>query len=450
MIYRECNQAFCEYLGLSRDQIVGRSVYDIAPKGKADVYYQKDLEVLHSGETQFYETGVQFRDGSTRRVFFTKARFTDDKGVPRGLVGTMLDITERIEREQQIRFQAELLDSVGQAVVATDVDGTIRYWNEAAHTLYGWRASEVIGRTVQDVIPVMDTDEDLDLLWSDMVAGNRRQGELTFMRKDRTTFPGYVVNSPWYDDEGELIGMIGVVADITDMKEARDRLEESEQQLRELAMHMEQVRENERTAISRELHDELGQALTALKMDISWLEKHLEQNEANIQSKFQSMIDLIDTTIDSVKRMSAELRPGILDDLGLIDAIEWQIDEFSKRYDIEVEATLPADTDELTKQKSVAVFRILQETLTNVARHAKADSVTVNLNIVDGRLQLEVKDNGRGITAQEIEDTQSFGLIGMQERVRHHGGVFTIEGKPGEGTMVQVGIPVCPEEGIDD
>lgn len=221
-------------------------------------------------------------------------------------------------------------------------------------------------------------------------------------------------------------------------------LRSSRQQLRKLAAHLQSVREEERAGIARELHDEMGQALTALKMDLSWLNRRLARNDGSLVEKVKAMSRLTDTTIRRVKRLSTELRPGILDDLGLAAAIEWQVEEFEQRTGIECDVSVDGVII-LQQDCSTAIFRIFQEALTNIARHAKATKVRASLKEEDGKLVLEVRDNGIGITEKQICDAKSFGIMGMRERVYPWGGEVKINGILGEGTTVRVSIPLRKE-----
>ena len=238
--------------------------------------------------------------------------------------------------------------------------------------------------------------------------------------------------------------------EVAERKRTEEELRQSHEQLRNLSAHIESAREIERTSIAREVHDELGQALTALKMDLSWLNKRLPKEQEALIKKTGEMSRLIDTTIQTVKRISTELRPGVLDDLGLMAAIEWQVQEFQERTRIKCELTADGKDINLDRDLATGVFRILQEALTNVARHANATRVEVSLMERDGQLVLQVRDNGKGITAKQISHPKSFGLIGMRERVRSWNGSVKIEGISGKGTIVTVSIPLNQKEERDD
>jgi signal transduction histidine kinase len=215
----------------------------------------------------------------------------------------------------------------------------------------------------------------------------------------------------------------------------------SRKRLRDLAGYLETARERERTYIAREIHDEFGQALTALKMDVVWLAKHLPPDETKLLEKAQVMSQLVDSTISMVRRIATDLRPGILDHLGLVAAIEWQAQEVAGRAGFECQLLLNDLEPELDPDLATAIFRIFQETLTNVARHAGANLVRVKLRTKDDQLILVVQDNGRGITQRQMLDPKSLGLIGMQERARLLGGEVEFQAAPGGGTKVTVRVP---------
>ncbi len=225
-------------------------------------------------------------------------------------------------------------------------------------------------------------------------------------------------------------------------RHAEEKLRKSHEQLRALSVYLQYVREDERIRISRQVHDELGQALTGLKLDLYWVATRLPKELKSIQKKAKTMSAHIDTTIQTVRRISTELRPGILDDLGLVAAIEWQAQEFQKRTGIKCVVVTDVKQPVMDEELNTAFFRIFQETLTNVIRHAQATRVEVSLRKAGRSLQLEVQDNGRGISEQEINDTKSIGLLGMRERASLLGGTLRLKGTPGGGTTVTVKIPI--------
>jgi len=233
-----------------------------------------------------------------------------------------------------------------------------------------------------------------------------------------------------------------LIHEIKERRIAEEQLQESQVQLRALAARLIAVREQERTRMAREIHDELGQVLTGLKLEVTWLAKRLAGNQKPLVEKTETICRLIDSTVRLVRRISTGLRPEILDEMGLVAAIGWQAGEFQKRAGIRCRLKLPADQGALDKELSTAVFRIFQEILTNIARHARASSVNVDLNISDDRLSLRVADNGIGIAGGQIHSRESLGLLGMRERAQLFGGEVSIQGASHTGTTVSVSIPM--------
>ena len=216
-------------------------------------------------------------------------------------------------------------------------------------------------------------------------------------------------------------------------------------QIRNLAAHLESARENERKVIAREIHDELGQSLSTMKLELALLKDDVQNDAAAAGKRIDSISHLLNDTIQTVKSIITKIRPRLLDDLGLTAAIEWQAKEFQKHSGIVCELTIMPEDITAHADLSTALFRIFQEALTNVARHSGATRVTVKLERKNGRLSLHVEDNGRGIRQDEINDSKSFGLIGIQERARSWGGSVEIIGTPEEGTSITVIIPFTTE-----
>ena len=229
--------------------------------------------------------------------------------------------------------------------------------------------------------------------------------------------------------------------EIAEHKLTEQRLRESEENLRALAARLQSVREEEQIRIAREVHDGLGQQLTGLKMDLTWLVGKLRPDQEPLVKKIGSMFLLIDETIHSVRKIASGLRPELLDEAGLAAAIGWYARDFQQRTGIRCLVDVPADSDGIDPGRSTAVFRIFQEVLTNVARHANATRVDVSMRRDQARLTLEVRDNGKGIASASIHDPRSLGLLGMRERVLPFDGKIEISGSRGKGTQVLVSLP---------
>lgn len=229
--------------------------------------------------------------------------------------------------------------------------------------------------------------------------------------------------------------------ELADRLSKEDEFRRSTEQLRELSARLQTVREEERTHLARSIHDELGQALTGLKMDVAWLQQHLSQQQPALLEKTQAMSDLIDIVVQAVRRIATELRPGILD-LSLVATIEWELQEFQTRSGIQANLISAPEETALDDDGATTVFRIFQEILTNVSRHAQATQINVSVKEDTTHLILQVQDNGRGITANEITSPKSIGLLGMQERARLRAGEVHFQGRPGKGTTVIVRLPL--------
>lgn len=221
-------------------------------------------------------------------------------------------------------------------------------------------------------------------------------------------------------------------------KDKRIKLDHSRAQLRELNNHLQNMREKERAELSREVHDSIGQALTALKLDVMWILKNIENTSDEVLTKFDGMKNLIDDTIKIVQKISTKLRPGILDDLGLALALEWQLDEFEKRTEIKCSFSQNPDNISISEKLSIGLFRIVQELLTNVARHSKATELKIRLSKIDDTIELKIIDNGIGIKEENIKDPKSLGLLGINERVFAINGVAMFTGKENVGTEVRI------------
>ena len=344
-------------------------------------------------------------------------------------------------KESEERYKA-LYDRSLSYIYLHDFNGQFIDANDAALKALGYKRKEILLLNFASLLEKGQLPEAIQSLEEIIRTGQQKKSdEYKLRRKDG--------NYIWVETEGSLIykdgkpyAIQGIGRDITEKKTAEETLRESREQLRNLASHLQSIREEERTVVAREIHDELGQALTAIKMDLSWLNKRMPEKQDLLFKKTKSMSELIDSTIQTVQRISAELRPGLLDDIGILAAIEWQAEEFKKRTGIACELSVGSQDITLDSERSTAIFRIFQETLTNITRHANATKVKVNLLKKGNRLELKIKDNGKGITREKISDSKSLGLVGIQERVHFLGGTITIKGIQGKGTTIAVSIPL--------
>jgi signal transduction histidine kinase len=235
---------------------------------------------------------------------------------------------------------------------------------------------------------------------------------------------------------------LSVIRDMTDRIKAEEELKASYNAVRSLTAHLQNIREEERTNIAREIHDELGQQLTVLKMDVAWLNKRFQGPDEKVNQRLKDLLTMLDETVQSVRRISSQLRPSLLDDLGLTAAIEWQLGEFEKRAGIKAVFDAPHDEVRIPDASKTALFRIFQESLTNVARHSGARNLAVSLKVADKSLVMTISDDGTGFDPQKVSEKRTLGILGMKERTEMIGGTYEINSKPGTGTTVSVSVPV--------
>lgn len=385
-----------------------------------------------------------------------------------------------LESEESLRF---LIENVREyAVFQLDPRGHIVSWNAGAQRLKGYRAEEVLGKYIS---LFYDPDEARSGKPEYNLAKAARVGECKDegwrVRKDGSRFWASVLITAVKDSSGNLRGFLKITRDATDrrereaiLKEAKETqelraeqraailakvnldlrqeinvrqsaegdLRKSLEQLRALAARLQLVREEERTLVAREMHDELGQACTAIKMDLAAIGRKATKGQTQVRVRVDSALQLVDKMIFTVRRIASELRPRTLDVLGLTAALEAQAQEFENRAGIRCIVALPQEQLALDSEQSTAIFRIFQEALTNVARHAQATRVNARLEIRENQLILVVQDNGRGFDEAQLSGHRSLGLVGMQERALLLNGEFKIEGVPGSGTKVTLRIPL--------
>jgi len=317
--------------------------------------------------------------------------------------------------------------------------------------MYGYTTDEIVGCSIARLIP-SDHPDELSRILQRLARGEHLDHyETTRVRKDGQRIDVSLTISPIRDAAGNISGASIIARDTTERNRVEDATRQSQQQLRALSAHLQTIREEERTRIAREIHDELGQVLTGLKMELSLLEESWSEStphdaRALDERAFQRMRSLVDGSIQTVRKIATELRPMMLDNLGLSAAIEWQAEEFLKISGIPCEVSLPEDEMSLDRDTSTALFRILQESLTNIVRHAKASRVSVHLWIENQIAVLQVQDNGVGIPAELVAGPTSFGLLSMRERALMLGGTVEVMSGPGAGTKIVVRVPHTARE----
>jgi PAS domain S-box-containing protein len=415
----------------------------------------RDREQHHGHVEQFGATGVTTRRmGRAAEIVGLRAdgsEFPIEASISQVAVGgqklftvILRDITARKQGEQALRDSAEryqrLVDLVPDAIWV-ERENRVAFANGACLRLLGAESvGQVVGRSPLDFIhPEFRA-----------VAARRRQQlgagldanplmEKRIVRLDGGATDVEMAEASFHD-EGS-VAILAVLRDITQRKRGERELHESREQLRQLSASLQAVREEEKARIARELHDELGQALTGLKMDLAQIADMLAPEQHELIQRTNAMKALIEGTVAAVRRLATELRPLMLDDLGLVSTIEWLGNDFSRRTGIALELEMPGPDFDVDAELSTALFRVLQESLTNVARHAQASHVRVALTDADGVIRLEVHDDGKGIGAAAEGERKTFGLLGMRERAGMLGGELTVQSSPDAGTSVVMTIP---------
>ena len=338
-----------------------------------------------------------------------------------------------------------ILDNAFDAIITMDAEGEIITWNQRASTIFGWHANEVIGKKLSEmIIPDQYRMAHKSGLARFLATGENeilnQQIEISGLRRNGASIPIEISVSATKIENSYLF--TGIIRDITQRKQSERDLIQSRERLRNLNNQLQSVREEEKAHIAREIHDELGQALTMLKFDVSWLEKEASKKTPKVIEKTQSMKGLIENTIKVVQRIATELRPQMLDIMGLCETLKWQNNEFQKRTGTICELIIEPEKIVVDPEISTALFRIYQEALTNVARYAKATQVQTSFKKQSNSLVLEIKDNGIGMDEKIVDDPHSLGLIGIRERVIIWGGKFHLRSDPGKGTTLTIVIPL--------
>jgi two-component system sensor histidine kinase UhpB len=364
-----------------------------------------------------------------------------------GLGLIITDITAQSKVEQALRKSEEsyktLVENINEGIAMLDEYGVISYINEKFVKAQGFVPAEVIGHSIKEFID-KGSIKVVDKQMEKSRMGWHEPYEIVWRKKDGGRTTTLVSPTPIHE-KGRYFGSIAVLTDISDRRRVEEELSRSRERLRSLSRHLQSVREEESKRIAREIHDELGQALTALKMDLSWLSGRLPEglpDRKAVMDKTRAMSALMDKTIQTVQKISSELRPGLLDDLGLLPAIEWQAQEFQERTNINCQLEFECESLDLDPDLSTAIFRVFQEALTNVARHSQADSIVIHLKKSAGKMELRISDNGVGIPEKAVHAADSLGLMGMRERLLPFGGELTISGEHKVGTTLTVVLPL--------
>lgn len=449
--YLHVNRQFERAFHITGEQVVGKTDEDIFAPEQAAAFRANDLKVLQAGGPLEFEE-VAIHDGGPHTSIVSKFPLYGGDGKPYALCGITTDITERKRVEEKLMQSEEryrsIFENAVEGIFQTTLDGKYVAVNPALARMYGYDSPEDMIPTITDIASQLYVDPGRR---NEFIRLMQAQEEVTgfealVYRKDGSFIWISENVRTRRDQAGVLIGYEGTVENITERKLAEERLRATLEEVRMLSGRLATVEEEERTRIARELHDELGVGLTCLKIDLSRLVTIVGDGvnadaRANLDDKVRSMVEQVDSTIAAVQRLVTQLRPALLDNLGLVAAIEWQCHDFQKRTGIPCTCVTSADDIAMEPDRATALFRICQEALTNTARHAQATAVTIKLESHNDSLQLVVADNGVGIPNTKVSDRRSLGLLGMKERAAPFGGEVTIQGHPEKGTTITACLP---------
>ncbi|MBI3363585.1 MAG: PAS domain S-box protein [Ignavibacteriae bacterium] len=444
----EINDGFERVFGYSREEALGHSSLDLNLYDNPEDRKRVQQLIRQNGRVQNLELTGRRKSGDILIGELSAEMMEMDKQVY--LVTIVRDITNQKAAEKAVHKSEEryrrIVETANEGIWLIDKDSRTSFVNARMAVMLGYTVTEMMGKSLFDFM-----DEEGQTISARNVE-RRKQGiaeqhDFKFKRKDGMDLWATLATNPVLDEHGEYAGALAMVADITARKHAEEKLQLSYGQLRLLTTHLETIREEERKAIAREIHDELGQILTAVKMDLTILSRAADEGtlaevRAKLRNDIRDDIALVDKSIKSVRRIASELRPEVLDELGIKSAIEWQANEFQTRTSIPCECVANFDEIEMSPEVSIALYRIVQEALTNVTRHADATVVNIDLRKAPDFLTITIRDNGKGYSLRGTAKKKSLGLIGMRERSILLGGEFTIEGQRGKGTTVTVRVPL--------
>ena len=445
--YIRVNGQFERSFGMKATDILGKTDREIFPPVQAKEFEQNDRKVIDARVPLVFEETARYRDGQHTSLV-VKYPLTDERRSIYAIGGVVTDITqlkmdEALLRSTNMKLEA-VLNSAPLAILTVDDRGRVMSWNRGAEEMFGWKKEEVMGK-IFPAVPPPGLKDYLDGIRrgfkGESVAGYRSVRR----KKDGSIMEASIAYAPVVDSDGRTGSVIVVIDDITDRMRAEREVERSREKVLNMTRRLESVREQEKKKIALEIHDELGQMLTALKMDLSILQEGVStgrlESQIEMARRLGSSIRLIDSAIDTVRKIAADLRPGILDHLGFEAAISDLGRSFEKRSGIACTVDVKLGNVKLGQEQSIALYRIVQESLTNVVRHSKATRVRICASRANGFLSFEIQDNGKGIDEAQLSSHESVGIFGMRERAEAIGGSFSVAPNANGGTVVRILLP---------
>ena len=437
----DANPAACKMLGMTEDVICSFSINDLFVASdqsvenalKADSIKRRDWGEFYMTKTNGIKFPVEISSLLTKNMM----------GDP--LTGVIIrdisdqKIAEDKLMESEVKYRL-LSEQSGLGIGLYSPEGKILYFNKKALSNIGGTIEDYSGKSLKEVFGNKLGEKYISRIRKALKTGKSYDYE-DYIQTPTGKIWFFTNQTSVCNNRGEVIGVQVLAQDITEKKKTEEKLKKATRELRELTHHLQDVRENERGEMARDLHDDFGQRLTALKMDASWLRSKIANPSTEIVKKLNSILVQIDSTIESVRRISSGLRPSILDNLGIVAAIEWQVSEFTKSTGIISTVSTTPQEIKIDNKISISIFRILQEALTNIVKHSNATQIAVSLKSDKEWLYLSIQDNGIGIARGKHINQKYFGLIGMKERAIANGGILKISCVKGNGTHVLLKIP---------
>ncbi|HEX5863392.1 MAG TPA: PAS domain S-box protein [Casimicrobiaceae bacterium] len=448
------NAAAERVFGWPRDAVLGQPVEKLLPRRFHDKHREHVERFGQTGATARRMGGQTVLTGlrASGEEFPIEASISQHSEVGKKLLTVILrDISERIDAETLLgRSEARLrgiLDSAMDAIVTVDGTQHIVLFNAAAEAMFGCPRDEALGAPLAWFLPERFRSVHSEHVRRFGAAGtaSRRMAEqrvVTGLRRDGEEFP-IDASISQIEERGSKYYTV-ILRDVSERLRVEGALRQSQEELRELGAAAHAAREQEKSRIARELHDELAQSLTALQMDVAWYKERVPEGQPATSARLARMETLLNETVAATRRIAADLRPLMLDDLGLVPAVEWLVESFTQRSGIPCELAVSDQELELPRAHATAVFRIVQESLANVGKHAQASRVKVAIERNGSELTLSIRDDGAGFSLQNPRKPNSYGLLGLRERASLLGGKASIASAPGEGTHVEVRLPVTP------
>jgi PAS domain S-box-containing protein len=441
--YTHINKKAAGFFQRDPNLLIGKHLWTEFPGLQSSIFGKLYLKAM---ETMQYIHVEEYNDALDK--WLQVDAYPNDEG----LSVFLRDISEEKKAERQIKESEELyrkiVETAQEGIWMISSDHKTTFVNSTMAKMLGYERQEMVGRHFRHFLH----DDSKALLSGNAETGENKllpKTDVSLVTKDGRQKWVIVNSSSLYKDD-QHAGTLAMVMDITERKKEQE-LRESHQQLRDLASRLQNIREEERASLAREIHDELGQQLTALKMDVYWLYKHLPPGGELLKMRADAVMKLVNETLPKIEKKAIELHPSLLHDLGLLAAIEWQNKQFRSRHEAMIDFTARGSDESLSQEVAIALYRIYQEALTNIMRHAKASKITTTFTQNSRSIQLTIADNGLGFEPGKMDKKKTLGLLSMQERCVVIGGKCDITSFPEKGTVISVYVPMSnPNETTDD